>query len=95
MERPDIPVLLQQAHDCGCQIDLPDIAYYVGHESIVSRADGKGWPKWIAAYFALLQRNSAHLSRMANVSLMPPSQLSPWARAEVSTRSASQSRRFV
>jgi KUP system potassium uptake protein len=62
MERPDIPALLRQAHECGCGIDLSDITYYVGHETVLSREDGKGLPKWIAACFALMQRNSVHLS---------------------------------
>jgi KUP system potassium uptake protein len=62
MERPDIPELLRQAHERGCGIDLSDITYYVGHETVLAREDGKGLPKWIAACFALLQRNSVHLS---------------------------------
>jgi KUP system potassium uptake protein len=62
MERPDIPALLRQAHECGCGIDLSDITYYVGHETVLSHEDGKGLPKWIAACFAIMQRNSVHLS---------------------------------
>lgn len=62
MERPDIPALLQQAHGSGCGIDLSDITYYVGHETILSRDDGKGLAKWIASCFAVMQRNSTHLS---------------------------------
>jgi KUP system potassium uptake protein len=62
MERPDIPALLRQAHERGCGIELSDIIYYVGHETVLSREDGKGLPKWIAACFALMQRNSVHLS---------------------------------
>jgi KUP system potassium uptake protein len=62
MERPDIPVMLRQAHERGCGIDLADITYYVGHETVLSREDGKGLPKWIAACFAMMQRNSVHLS---------------------------------
>jgi KUP system potassium uptake protein len=62
MERPDIPALLGQAHAGGCGIDLSDITYYVGHETILSREDGKGLPKWMATCFVLMQRNSTHLS---------------------------------
>ena len=62
MERPDIPALLRQAHAGGCGIDLSDITYYVGHETVVSRDDGMGLPKWMEALFALMQRNSVHLS---------------------------------
>src|SRR3984893_15924665 len=35
MERPDIPALLRQAHESGCAIDLSDVTYYVGHETVV------------------------------------------------------------
>jgi KUP system potassium uptake protein len=62
MERPDIPALLQQAQAGGCGIDLSDITYYVGHETIISNDDGKGLPKWLEASFGLMQRNSVHVS---------------------------------
>lgn len=62
MERPHIPALLREAHVCGCSIDLSDITYYVGHETVLSRDDGKGLPKWLEAFFALMQRNSSHVS---------------------------------
>jgi len=62
MERPDIPALLQQAHARGCGLDLSDIVYYVGHETILCREDGKGLPKWVVACFAMMQRNSGHLT---------------------------------
>jgi KUP system potassium uptake protein len=62
MERPDIPALLRQAHAGGCGIDLPDITYYVGHETVIARDDGRGLPKWLEALFALMQRNSVHVS---------------------------------
>jgi KUP system potassium uptake protein len=62
MERPDIPVLLREAHERGCAIDLADITYYVGHETVTTRDDSKGLPKLVEALFALMQRNSAHLT---------------------------------
>jgi KUP system potassium uptake protein len=62
MERPDIPALLRQANERGCAIDLSDLTYYVGHETVLSRDDGRGLPKWVAACFAFMQRNSVHLS---------------------------------
>jgi len=62
MERPDIPALLRQAHAGGCGIDLPDITYYVGHETVIARDDGMGVPKWLEAPFAFMQRNSVHVS---------------------------------
>jgi KUP system potassium uptake protein len=62
MERPDIPALLQRAHGRGCAIDLSDITYYVGHETVVPGEDEKALPRWVEALFALMQRNSAHLT---------------------------------
>jgi KUP system potassium uptake protein len=62
MERPDIPALLQSAHAGGCSIDLADVTYYVGHETVVPTDDRMGLPRWLEALFALMQRNSAHVS---------------------------------
>jgi KUP system potassium uptake protein len=62
MERPDIPALLGEAHELGCAIDLSDVTYYVGHETVTMREDGKALPRWVEALFALMQRNSAHLT---------------------------------
>ena len=62
MERPDIPAVLAKAHVSGCAVDLEDVTYYVGHETVVPREDGKGLPRWVEALFALMQRNSVHVS---------------------------------
>jgi KUP system potassium uptake protein len=62
MERPDISVLLRESAPHGCPIDFSDVTYYVGHGTILSRDDGKGLPKWITKWFALMQRNAMHLS---------------------------------
>jgi KUP system potassium uptake protein len=62
MERPDIPVLLQTACTGGCGIDLSDVTYYVGHETIVPSDSDKGLPRWLEALFAAMQRNSVHVS---------------------------------
>lgn len=62
MERPNIPALLKQAHSHGCNIDLDDVTYYVGHETVVSRQDRKGQPHWLEEFFAFMQRNSAHVT---------------------------------
>jgi KUP system potassium uptake protein len=60
MERPDIPVLLQQAHQQGCTIDLSDVTYYVGHETVTPGSDAKSLPRWVEALFAFMQRNAVH-----------------------------------
>ena len=49
MERPDIPALLRQACEQGCAIDLADVTYYVGHETVSPRDDAKGLPRWVEA----------------------------------------------
>ncbi len=62
MERPDIPALLREAKSLGCSIDLSDVTYYVGHETIVPKEDKPRLPRFVEALFALMQRNSAHLT---------------------------------
>ena len=62
METPDIPKLLAQAKVLGCNVDLDDVTYYVGHETIVPREDGKGLPRWEEAIFAVMLRNASRLS---------------------------------
>ncbi len=44
METADIPQLLADARVIGCNINRDDVTYYVGHDTIVSRADGRGLP---------------------------------------------------
>ena len=62
MERPDIPELLRTAHAGGCGLDLSDVTYYIGHETVVSSDEAGHLPHWVEGMFALMQRNSAHVS---------------------------------
>ncbi|CAL75357.1 potassium transport system, low affinity (KUP family) [Bradyrhizobium sp. ORS 278] len=62
MERPHIPELLKASKARGCRIDLDDITYYVGHETVTARDDGKGLPAWQEQLFAAMERNSLHVS---------------------------------
>jgi KUP system potassium uptake protein len=62
MERPHIPELLTTSKSLGCTVDLNDVTYYVGHETVISRDDGKGLPVWQEAFFALMERNAIHVS---------------------------------
>ncbi|MGA7328291.1 MAG: potassium transporter Kup [Rhodomicrobium sp.] len=62
MERPDIPSVLQEAKEKGCNLLLNDVTYYVGHETIISREDGKGLPRVVEAIFAVLDRNAAQVT---------------------------------
>jgi KUP system potassium uptake protein len=69
MEKPDIPLLLQEAVKEGCNLDLRDITYYVGHETILHCPDGTGLPLWQEKIFAFLQRNSTQIHEYLN---LPP-----------------------
>ena len=60
MERPDVPALVREAQLEGCDIDLTDVTYFIGHETIVSRGTGMGLPRHVEAVFAFMQRNAAH-----------------------------------
>ena len=62
MERPHIPELLASSKALGCTIDLDDVTYYVGHETVVGREDGKGLPAWQERLFAVMERNAVHVS---------------------------------
>lgn len=62
MERPDIPAVLRQSKEQGCDILTDDITYYVGHETPVRREDGEGLPKWRFDLFAFMDRNSAKVT---------------------------------
>jgi KUP system potassium uptake protein len=67
MERVDIPALLAASKTRGCTVDLSDVAYYIGHATVVPRADGKGLPLWQEKLYAAMDRNSAHVSDSFNL----------------------------
>lgn len=60
MERPEVPKLLQYAHDAGCAIDPSDVTYFVGHETVVAQEDGRALPRRLEEAYASRQRNAAH-----------------------------------
>jgi KUP system potassium uptake protein len=62
MEHPNIPEILAQCKANGVDIDLDDVTFYVGSETIVPREDGKGIPRWQEALFAALGRNAERIS---------------------------------
>ena len=62
MEHPDIPEILAECKAKGAEIDLDDVTFYVGSETIVPREDGKGMPRWQESLFAALGRNAARIS---------------------------------
>ena len=62
MEKPDIPALLREAHENGVPFAFDETTYYVGHETVVTRDDGKGRPAWETAIYAAMQRNAVHVA---------------------------------
>jgi KUP system potassium uptake protein len=62
MERPHIPELLAASKSLGCTVDLADVTYYVGHETVIGRDDGTGMPRWQEGFFAAMERNAVHVS---------------------------------
>jgi KUP system potassium uptake protein len=62
MERPDIPHLLLQTPALGCALELDDVTYYVGHETIMPTEDGSGLWRWEEQLYAAMARNALHVS---------------------------------
>ncbi len=62
MDRPEIPPIVAEAKSRGCDITLDDVTYYVGRETVVSRTDGKGLPRWEELIFAAMERNAAQVT---------------------------------
>jgi KUP system potassium uptake protein len=60
MERPDVPALLRDAKLEGCDINLDDVTYFIGHETVIARGGGMGLPRFVEVFFAFMQRNAAH-----------------------------------
>jgi KUP system potassium uptake protein len=59
MEQPDLPALLQRAHDRGYPVDPSNVTYFIGRETVVRREDGKGLPRLMESAFSFLLRNSS------------------------------------
>jgi len=62
MERPHIPDLLKAAKEHGCQIDLDDVVFYIGHNRVLPAEHGSKLPAWQRGLFTLMERNAAHVS---------------------------------
>ncbi|HLZ06947.1 MAG TPA: potassium transporter Kup [Bradyrhizobium sp.] len=62
MERPNIPEVLLTSKALGCGIDINDVTYYVGHETVIHREEGDGLPAWQERIFAVMERNAIHVS---------------------------------
>jgi len=62
MEKPDVPALVRVAQDEGCRLDLQDLTYYIGHETVVPGDTDKGLGRWEEKLFAWMERNSEHVT---------------------------------
>jgi KUP system potassium uptake protein len=62
IEHPDVQGVLAESKALGCETNLDDITFYVGHETIMPREDGKGLPRWQEGLFAVMGRNAARIS---------------------------------
>jgi KUP system potassium uptake protein len=62
MERPDIHAILAECKAKGAEIDLDDVTYYVGQETVVPRENGKGMARWQEVLFAAMGRNAERIS---------------------------------
>jgi KUP system potassium uptake protein len=67
MEQPNIPEVTRELAARGCSVDPSRLTYFVGSERIVPRTDGHGLPRWLAAAFGAMLRNSVHLPDSLNV----------------------------
>jgi KUP system potassium uptake protein len=62
MERPHIPELLLASKAMGCTVDLDDVTYYVGHETVVCGEGTRGLAALQERLFAFMERNAIHVS---------------------------------
>jgi KUP system potassium uptake protein len=58
MERPDIPQVLHRAAVAGCDVDLDDVTYYLGRDTVVPSDDDPRLPRFVVGVFAMMQRNA-------------------------------------
>ncbi len=56
MEYPEVPRVLRQAKSVGVPVDLAQVSYFFGRETILAR--GRDLPRWRARLFALIVRNA-------------------------------------
>jgi KUP system potassium uptake protein len=67
MEHPHLPELLATSKSLGCTVDLDDVTYYVGRETVIAREDGRGLPAWQERIFIVMERNAVHVSDYFNL----------------------------
>jgi KUP system potassium uptake protein len=68
MQRPQVTSVLRQCEKLGAEIDLDDVTYYVGHETIVPREGRRGLSRVLVSLFIAMARNGV---RLADVLKLP------------------------
>ena len=69
MQRIDISRLLKHVQTKLPALDLDDLVYFVGLETVISGQNKNGLPRWQAMLFAALERNAAQIT---DVFRLPP-----------------------
>jgi KUP system potassium uptake protein len=62
MQRVDISRLVKHVHTKLSAIDLNDITYFVGLETVTRRRDPGGLARWEEMLFAVMERNALHVT---------------------------------
>jgi len=57
MQDPDVPAILKQASTLGLKVDLVDVSYYLGRETLLTGGRSP-MARWRKALFAFLSRNA-------------------------------------
>jgi KUP system potassium uptake protein len=57
MEDPDVPAALALAREKGLEIDLDDVTYFLGRETLIVTAR-RGMARWRERLFVLMTRNA-------------------------------------
>jgi KUP system potassium uptake protein len=56
MQRPDVPLSLRNCELMGFDADLAHVHYFIGHETVIRRANGSAMGRISFAIFAFLTR---------------------------------------
>ncbi len=67
MEHPDIPALLASRAKESFPLNLDDLTYYIGRDTIILSEQNKALPAWQKTIFTLMERNEAHVSYFFNL----------------------------
>ncbi len=62
MEQPNIGEIMRECQIHGCAIDLNDLTYYVGRDTIIASSDKKALPPWQQNLYAMMERNATQIS---------------------------------